>query len=203
MVQIYVGPNRALWVLPEHALCDRVNFFKSAFQTGFRESSEKVLELPEDCPVAFEYVIEHVLQGCADGDIIERLKDPEDIHMAWCRTWVLADKLGCPKISIDAEHSYCQFLFSLQFQCRIASPAAVKFLYENSSDSCVLRKKLAKVAADTYQDIACFCDDFMDRWSESAVSHPKFLSDIMILLKRKLPEKQRIDVGCRNASCRK
>jgi hypothetical protein len=41
MIKIFVGPERKLRVLPEQLLCDRVKFFKSAFQSGFRESKRK------------------------------------------------------------------------------------------------------------------------------------------------------------------
>jgi hypothetical protein len=44
-VKIFVGLEHKLWVLPEQLLCDRVAFFKSAFQSDFRESKEKVPEL--------------------------------------------------------------------------------------------------------------------------------------------------------------
>jgi hypothetical protein len=74
MVRIYVGPKRDLWVLPEEALCDRVQFFKSAFQSGFRESSEKVLELPEDDPIAFEFVFDYILQDWPDTGFINTLE---------------------------------------------------------------------------------------------------------------------------------
>ena len=56
MVKIFVGPDRKLWVLPEQLLCDRVNFFKSVFQSGFQQSKEKPLELPEDDPTTFAYI---------------------------------------------------------------------------------------------------------------------------------------------------
>ncbi|KAH8781821.1 hypothetical protein BGZ57DRAFT_853000 [Hyaloscypha finlandica] len=99
MVRIYVGSQRRLWVLPEEALCDRVQFFKSTFQGGFREGDEKVLELPEDDPIAFGFILDRILQRWATADDINKLGDPEVANTVWCRTWVLADKLGCSNIS--------------------------------------------------------------------------------------------------------
>jgi hypothetical protein len=60
MVKISVGPDRKLWVLPEQLLCDRVDFFKSVFQSGLQESKEKILELPEDDPTSFAYILDTI-----------------------------------------------------------------------------------------------------------------------------------------------
>ena len=97
MVKIFVGPDRKLWVLPEQLLCDRVEYFKSAFQSGFQESNEKFLELPEDCPVAFAYIIDRILgdpqlptKNSGEGHMLDRWRGVSctcwqiDLHvLAW------------------------------------------------------------------------------------------------------------------------
>jgi hypothetical protein len=196
MVRIYVGLQRRLWVLPEEALCDRVKFFKSTFQGGFREGDEKVLELPEDDPVAFGYSLNHILQGWARADDINKLGDPEAVNMAWCRTWVLADKLGCPNLSRHVKTNYFDHLSNLSLDKKMIPPAAAQYLYENTSETCELRETLVGVAVDTYQAFDCCCEDRMRRWSESAASHPKYLSDIMALLKSRLLKNPPTKVAC-------
>jgi len=196
MVRIYVGSQRRLWVLPEEALCDRVQFFKSTFQGGFREGDEKVLELPEDDPIAFGFILDGILQGWATADDINKLGDSEVVNMAWCRAWVLADKLGCPKISMHVTTAYLMYLSNLSLDERMIPPAAAKYLYENTSEPCELRETLVRVAATTYQAFDCCCEDRMRRWSESAASHPKYLSDIMALLKSRLLKNPSTKVVC-------
>jgi hypothetical protein len=186
MVRIYVGSQRRLWVLPEEVLCDGVQFFKSTFQGGFREGDEKVLELPEDDSISFGYILDHILQGWATADDINKLGDPEVVNMAWCRTWVLADKLGCPNISTHVNTEYSAYLSKLPLDERMIPPATAQYLYENTSEPCNLRETLARVAVDTYLVFDCYCEDRMKHWSESAGAHHKYLSDIMALLKSRL-----------------
>jgi hypothetical protein len=196
MVRIYVGSQRSLWVLPEEALCDRVQFFKSTFQGGFREGDEKVLELPEDDPIAFGFILDHILQGWAGENAINKLGDPEAVSMAWCRTWVLADKLGCPNISKRVEIAYSSHLSHLSLDEKIIPPAAAQYLYENTSEPCELRETLVRVAVNTYQAFDCCCEDRVTQWLESAASHPKYLSDIMAFLKSRLLKNPSTKVVC-------
>jgi hypothetical protein len=196
MVRIYVGSQRSLWVLPEEALCDRVQFFKSTFQGGFREGDKKVLELPEDDPIAFGFILDHILQEWAGENAINKLGDPEAVSMAWCRAWVLADKLGCPNISSRVELAYLEYLLKLSLDERMIPPAAAEYLYENTSEPCELREALVEIAVATYREFGCCCEDRMKQWSESAASHPKYLSDIMASLKSRLLENQSTNVAC-------
>ena len=50
LVHVYVGPDRKPFIFPETLLFDRFKFFKSAFQSGSRESVEKAIDLPDDKP---------------------------------------------------------------------------------------------------------------------------------------------------------
>lgn len=45
-VTIYVGPDRVKWLVNEELLCDCVPFFKGAFKSGFKEGTDKIMELP-------------------------------------------------------------------------------------------------------------------------------------------------------------
>ena len=202
MVRIYVGPKRALWVLPEEALCDRVQFFKSAFQSGFRESSEKVLELPEDDPIAFEFVLDYILQDWPDTEFISTLESPEAIQMAWCQVWVLTDKLGLPDFSEEAIGYYVEYFSGLALSERVVPPAAAKFLYENTSDLCEMRETLTKSAVEVYEGLECSCEEVMEQRSASAASHPKFHADIMVLLKKTQLQKAWKDIASNLTSCK-
>lgn len=184
MVKIIFGPDQKLWVLPEQLLCDRVKYFKSAFQSGFRESDEKVLELPEDCPVAFAYIIDRIL-GDRQPPTKNFGENQDDRQMTWCKLYVLADKLGCSRL-VDAER-FCRLeLWALRDECidtgkemLIISPAATKFLYDNTTDSAEMRQNLAEFLAERQMSKTVLEASQLERWLESATSHPKFHFDVM------------------------
>ena len=199
MVKIIVGRERKVWILPEYILSDRVEFFKSAFQGGFRESKEKVLELPEDEPTAFACVLDHILQQWQDDECLKKLQ--KESHQMWCQIWVLADKLGYSKAFDDVEANYSIFVHFLPRHRQIVPPTTARYLYENTSDTCTLRKKLVRGMVDTYLEAKCCCEDFMKLWSESAASHATFLSDIMTLLKGRLMEKDGIKKRPQSSVC--
>ena len=121
--------------------------------------------------------------------------------MAWFRTWILADKLGYSEALLDIKHDYRAFLLQLAVKERIIPPAAVKILYDNTTDSCEMPKTLTKAAIDTYQANYCCCGAFMKNRSGSAASHPQYLSDTTVLFRRKSLEKEGTDIDI--CSCKK
>lgn len=54
---VLVGPTEVTWRLHENLLSSTSDFFRSAFNSGFRESIEDRLTLPEDDPQAFELFV--------------------------------------------------------------------------------------------------------------------------------------------------
>jgi hypothetical protein len=184
VVRIFVGPDRKQWVLPEQLLCDRVEYFQGAFQSGFRESNEKVLEFPEDLPAAFGYIIDRIF-GDPRPPTKNFGKSQDDRQMAWCKLYVLADLLGCSNL-VDAEELCRQELWDLRSECLAAgrdmpiiSPAAAKFLYQNTRDSAELRLIFAEYLAGCHLSRTVLNAPQLERWLESATSHPQFHFDVM------------------------
>lgn len=56
-VVIYVGPKKTKYNLHENLLCDKSDFFKTAFRSGFKETEAKTLSMPEDSVDAFDYLV--------------------------------------------------------------------------------------------------------------------------------------------------
>ena len=56
-VVIYVGPKKTKFSLHENLLCDKSEYFRRAFRSGFKEAQEKSLSMPEDSVDAFEYLV--------------------------------------------------------------------------------------------------------------------------------------------------
>lgn len=57
VVTILVGPHETKWCLHENLLSGASEFFKSAFNSGFKESLEGKITMPEDDPHAFELFV--------------------------------------------------------------------------------------------------------------------------------------------------
>jgi hypothetical protein len=173
-----------LFIFPEAFLCDQIKFFKSAFQSGFRESTEKSIDLPEDDPVAFSFIIDHTL---GNGSRMSDKVPPENIQLALCKVYVLADKLGCldaVQLTVDhyfdvVRHWEHEEDFESQLVCRRAS----RFVYENTPESASIRKTIVRAATGLYHSPTYFSAERMKMWSESATSHPKFHVDIMVSIR--------------------
>ncbi|KUI67481.1 hypothetical protein VM1G_03303 [Cytospora mali] len=57
VVTILVGPRGTKWCLHENLLSGVSDFFKAAFNSGFKESLEGKMAMPEDDPYAFELFV--------------------------------------------------------------------------------------------------------------------------------------------------
>lgn len=55
-----MGPSEVQWRLHENLLSGISDFFKSAFNSGFKESLEDKLAMPEDDPSSFELFVRWV-----------------------------------------------------------------------------------------------------------------------------------------------
>lgn len=62
VVTLLVGADNTTFYVSEEALC-RVPFFRAALQGKFREATEKKITLPEDVPLIFSALLEHLYTG--------------------------------------------------------------------------------------------------------------------------------------------
>jgi hypothetical protein len=174
-----------LFIFPEAFLCDRIKFFKSAFQSGFRESTEKSIDLPEDDPVAFSFIIDHTL---GNGSEMSDKVLPENIQLALCKAYVLADKLGCLDAVQKTVDNYLEvhrcWEYEEDFESRLVCPGASRFVYENTPESAPIRQTIVNAATDLYHSSTRFSAERMKMWLESATSHPKFHVDIMVSIRK-------------------
>ena len=142
-----MGPELEKWALNEELLCDRIPYFKAAFKTGFKESKEKKLELPEDNPEAFGQLVDWLYMEsvlcpvCDDYDnspSTEDMENPKHV-LQWAQLWVLADKLGCEKLMDLAEEKFIKCVKNDDF---VVTPGVISFVFEQTSETCYLREWL-------------------------------------------------------------
>lgn len=187
MVRIYVGPEKKLWVVPEAILCDRVEFFRSAFQSGFRESKDKVLELPEDDPTAFGYILDKIFHLDYANTIHEFGNTIEARQAMWFKVHILADKLRCSDfLHLEDLFYYDEFYMQRpgsDQRTLFVSPAGAKFLYENTADSDKMRGAISDRLAFRHLVKPPMDDTELTEWTASVASHPKLHIDVMIKLR--------------------
>lgn len=185
MVKIFVGTERKQWILPESLLCDRLKFFKATFRGGFRESKEKVLELPEDDPIAFGYILDRIF-GLSHWQIPFNFgQDFNERQLMWCKVYVLEDRLGCQD-STDAENNYERAFEGEVERCLsegkdlpLVSSAAVNYVYENTTAESPMRQALARCLASLQLMVPPMKESQIEDWALCAGSHPRFHVDVM------------------------
>jgi len=101
MVKIFVGGEKQKWCLHEDLLCDRSDYFRKAFQGGFKEAKTKEIYLDKNDifdTTAFgpfvDWVCGNTLQHrYYSGDCIVTQEDL-DAMMSYCKLYTLAEYLG-------------------------------------------------------------------------------------------------------------
>jgi len=194
MVKVYVGRKRELYIFPEALLSERFPFFRAALQSIFRESTEKTVNLPEDDPAAFSYVINLAF---GEGWKMSAKLKGIDAQFRLAKAYVIADKLGRPDLASSISEDY-GWLFYVEgsFDDYLVCAKSVKLVYESTTESAPIRTVMVEMAVHQYHHFKCFTPDEMEKWSKSVASHFKFHTDVMMALKQRLAE-----VDYRNYFC--
>jgi len=141
-VKIFVGPEKKMFVLDEELLCERVDYFRGCFKSGFKESQKKVLNLVDDDGEAFTHVVDwvygHSLE-CEDGGAHHPLNMQKHL-LHWIKTWILADKLGMDDL---ATRTVDLFALCLEDNWNLEREE-VSYVYRNTLESSPLRSILVQ-----------------------------------------------------------
>jgi hypothetical protein len=127
----------------------------------------------------------------------------EDVQLALAKAYVLADKLGRRDLAREVKSEYYHLLNFLQtFSKQPLCPRAIRYVYENTSESAELRHTLVNMIVEKYNRKSCFTAEWMQKWSESATSHPQFHFDIMLKHKKAFVLMEADDeMDCNTPSC--
>jgi hypothetical protein len=140
------------------------------------------MDLPEDDPVAFAYVIDRAFQRASS---MKNKVAVEELQLALAKAYVLADKLGRPDLAREANEEYYDvFLHDQSLEHRPVCPRAIRYVYENSPETARLRHTMVDIMVTKYHDVVCITAEWMKKWLETATSHSQFHFDIMIFLKQ-------------------
>ena len=97
-VTLLVGDNKKVFHIHEANLFEASSFFKAAFNSDFRESSERSMTLPEDDDFVFELFVEWIYRGCYKLPLTQ-VPIPDLItYKRHVQLFVLADKYNVPNL---------------------------------------------------------------------------------------------------------
>lgn len=145
VVTVLVGPSRTTWRLHENLLSCSSDFFKSAFNAGFKETFEDRLALPEDDPHAFELFVRWLYArattpppgGAAAAAL--SLHTPHPLIQTWLRLYALACKL-----MVEELENTCVDAAWRHYNVGMRRPDIrdVQYMYENTPEGSGMRRLL-------------------------------------------------------------
>lgn len=173
-VTLVVGKTKTAFQVHEADLFEASTFFRSAFTSDFRESTERTMTLPEDDESTFDLFVEWLYHQRYHLPSPPKAKvKGKDRFMQPFQLYVLADKYDIRSLkSLLVSQIFTAFKQDSDFP----TCAAIVYAYEHTSQSSTLRKMIA-------DRLAC-CNDLM--WYHRGSSqkwlrdHADITTDVLI-----------------------
>jgi len=185
LVKVYVGPDREnCWILPEDFLCERLDFFRAAFKSNFKEGREKIMYLEEDSPAAFALLVDWLsvfdeILPCTTCQIgpSHKLDDCPD-QLKWSQLYELADKVGAEIVQRGAlyVHRKCA---EWEDTVKTQTQGAIDFAYQRGHKA--LQENLVENALRYFFTKTKLT---MEDWTVIVGYHPLFHVEVMIAIER-------------------
>ena len=149
-----MGQSQKEFYVHPDLLCEASSFFKAAFGGNFKESLEKIMELPDDDEDIFSLFVDWLYHGRYemlaelvdddtsedDQDDDEDVDDEGDRYLQVFKLFVLAEKYNVSKL----KRLLIETLFVNGYECkRGPSNGSVGYLYEHTTPSSGIRKLVA------------------------------------------------------------
>ena len=192
MVKVSVGPEKETWLIHEGVICDRSEFFRKGFTSGFIEATRKELHLHEEDPIMFGHFVDWLY-----GKGLYCQKDhanPGDINFdhvkEWLALYIFADKIALKVLADEAllQYNSCA-------EGTLPCTKEILLVYKNTIEQSPLRKSVVKALMAEFFDQG---EDDFEFMSDAIGCHPEFTRDISsaIKLHTRLATKE-----CELASC--
>ncbi|KAI9788024.1 MAG: hypothetical protein M1835_002540 [Candelina submexicana] len=148
MVDIYVGPKRKHWRLPQLLLYNTSSYFRKAFEGGFKEAAEKELYLAEDNAAGFEIFVQWMYRGALKAVSTYANFEYEQSMSSNVALYHLANKLCIKSLQNSAIERIVETL-KVGKQGAM-EPSTVLGIYQNTGSDSYLRKLSVDLAAYHY-----------------------------------------------------
>jgi hypothetical protein len=171
-VEVFVGKDPEPWTLPEDFLSDRIEYFRAAFKSNFKEGVEKKIHLEEEDPAMFGRVVAWLFGSAVDphsGDW-ERYS-----LLDCCKLFVLTDKLGIVDMNKEVLRASETKSSVKDIKCRPTSEV-VLLVYKNTTDSSKLREILLRQALMFFLQSS---PEDLEGFSAATSCHCQFNSDFL------------------------
>ena len=185
MVLLVVGREKIEISVHENVLFEASPVFKTAFTSGFRESSERSIYLPDDSVTLMDTLVQSLY--APESRLNRRYTIMDLIHL-----YVLADKYDIVKVKNRiCQHLLvrldCGPLFSAGGKEYTGCPqkSAVKFVYENTTSKTPMRRLLVDWFVWAV-DLAWFSNEENRSW---LLSVPEFAVDLCSVLAKEFNKK--------------
>lgn len=175
-VTLVVGETKTAFHVHEADLFEASPFFEAAFTSDFRESSERIMTLPEDDDSIFELFVDWLYRQRYDIPPTPNESETDyDRFMQPVKLFVLADKYGVRSL----KNLIVSQMF-LAFKRDKSSPSldSMAYVYEHTSQNATIRKLLTDRMALT-NDPAWFVEARVQTWFRN---HPDISTDLIASL---------------------
>ena len=167
MVTLLVGKKKAKAVVAKDHLCEVSSFFKSAFTSQFKESSDQSIQLPEDTVATVEDFIQWLYTR-------QFSVDTSDKNVPACvqalRLLVFADKYDVPIL----QKQLFEVLIGAYPKVKVPGMGSMRHVYENSSKGSGIRVLMA----EWYVSV---CDqNWLLKYQEWLLEIPELAVDMLI-----------------------
>lgn len=170
LVKVHVGPKRKLWDLHEDLLCDRSEYFRSAFQGGFKEATEKQIHLKEEDPEAFALFVDWLYgRTLAPGPNASKNRSDGERFL---RLYCLAEFLGIEALMNTAIDTY---IASSKTKYFILSTQVIETIYKCTAETSLVRKFVSRTVAYTISTWI----DLKDKYDAELKSDPELAVEVI------------------------
>ena len=181
LVDVYVGANRKHWCIHRNVLCHHSEYFNIELGGDTKKLGSKTskLELLEDDPLAFEFLVKWLYQGKID-DVTDLPMEQKWDHAETCqKLYFLCDRVKMPvlkNLAID------QFRKGCNEAGLVPGPEEMRPVYEKTPANSPFRKLVSKIAArqimdpESEKDAASYRDVFQ--------ASPDFAIDVVNAIRK-------------------
>ncbi|KAJ9133521.1 Kelch repeat and BTB domain-containing protein 7 [Pleurostoma richardsiae] len=144
-VSVFVGRSRVKWTLHENLLSATSDFFRSAFNGGFRETVEDTIALPEDDPAAFELFVRWLYgRSIVPGSGAALLPPPDKGGTVTIQEYLRLYVLACKFLVEDLENSVVDIAHAYyNAGTRRPDIRDVQYVYDNTPPRSGMRRLLS------------------------------------------------------------
>ena len=194
IVLITVGPEKAKHYVHSHRLCEESGFFRAAINAGFRESSEQVIDLPEDKAGNVNNFIgwlyrERLPEICAEAleDLVQRKNYLGSEVDRLCYLYIFADKYDIPRL----KKCVVVDLVKMAGTCAAPGSAMIANYYKATGRKSSLRRLLC----DWYTLRVGPKFFGSDRSQEGYIQNPEWAADLLAACARNWHSPSDIEAG--------